>query len=95
MGYRSEVALAVSKELMPRFLTVFAKCPEAQAMVFKDHDKMDEDYDGEGTVKIETAALLLLLMFSFGVSVALGARKIFDNKKEIDNILEKSEVDLP
>ena len=49
MGYRSEVALAVSKELMPRFLTVFAKCPEAQAMVFKDHDKMDEDYDGRGT----------------------------------------------
>jgi len=49
MGYRSEVALAVSKELMPRFLTVFARCPEAQAMVFKDHDRMDENYDGEGT----------------------------------------------
>ena len=49
MGYRSEVALAISKELMPRFLTVFAKCPEAQAMVFKDHNKMVEDYDGEGT----------------------------------------------
>ena len=49
MGYRSSVALAISKELMPRFLTVFAKCPEAQAMVFKDHDRMDEDYDGEGT----------------------------------------------
>jgi hypothetical protein len=49
MGYRSEVALAISKELMPHFLTVFAKCPEARTMVFKDHDKMDENYDGEGT----------------------------------------------
>ena len=49
MGYRSSVALAISKELMPRFLTVFAKCPEAQAMVFKDHDQLDEDYDGDGT----------------------------------------------
>jgi len=49
MGYRSEVALAISKDLMPRFLTVFAKCPEAQALVFKDHETMDQDYDGEKT----------------------------------------------
>ena len=49
MGYRSDVALAISKDLMPRFLTVFAKCPEAQALVFKDHETMDQDYDGEKT----------------------------------------------
>ena len=49
MGYRSEVVIAISKDLMPHFLTVFAKEPNCRAMVFKDHDHMSEDYDGEGT----------------------------------------------
>jgi len=49
MGYRSEVVLAVSKDLMPHFLGVFAKSPDTRAMVFKSHDYMNEDYDGEGT----------------------------------------------
>ena len=49
MGYRSEVVIAVSKDLMPHFLGVFAKSPDTRAMVFKHHDYMSEDYDGEGT----------------------------------------------
>ena len=49
MGYRSEVVLAVSKDLMPHFLGVFAKSPDTRTMVFKDHDYMNENYDGEGT----------------------------------------------
>ena len=50
MGYRSEVALAISKKVMPHFLSVLAKEPEARTMVFKHHDKLDRDYDGEGTL---------------------------------------------
>jgi len=49
MGYRSQVVIAISKDLMPHFLTVFAKEPGCRPMVFKDHDYMNEDYDGKGT----------------------------------------------
>jgi len=49
MGYRSEVVLAVSKDLMPHFLGVFAKTPDTRAMVFKHHDYMNEDHDDKGT----------------------------------------------
>jgi len=49
MGYRSEVVIAISKDLMPHFLTVFAKEPGCRPMVFKDHDYMNEDYDGKET----------------------------------------------
>ena len=52
MGYRSEVVLAVGKELMPHFLNVFAKVPSTRPMVFKHHDHMNEDYDGEGTLLV-------------------------------------------
>jgi len=55
MGYRSEVVLAVSKELMPHFLGVFAKSPGCRTMVFKDHDYMDEDYDGKGNFIVSWA----------------------------------------
>ena len=49
MGYRSEVVLAVSKDLMPHFLGVFAESPDTRTMVFKDHDYMNENYDGKET----------------------------------------------
>ena len=52
MGYRSEVVLAVSKEAMPHFLTVLAKEPEARTLVFKHHDTLNENYDGEGTLLV-------------------------------------------
>ena len=48
MGYRSEVALAISKEVMPHFLSVLAKEPEVRNMIFKHHDHLDQDYNGEG-----------------------------------------------
>lgn len=49
MGYRSDVVLAISKKLMPHFLGVLAKEPEARALVFKDTDTLEKDYDGNGT----------------------------------------------
>ena len=52
MGYRSEVALAVSKQAMPHFLSVMAKEPEVRTMIFKDHDTLEENYDGEGTLLV-------------------------------------------
>ena len=48
MGYRSQVVLAVSKELMPHFLAVTAKNPEARELVFGDNDELDQDYQDEG-----------------------------------------------
>ena len=52
MGYRSEVALAISKDLMPHFLAVLAKEPQARPLIFKDHDHLDQDYKGEGTLLV-------------------------------------------
>ena len=52
MGYRSQVVLAISKDLMPHFLTVLAKEPGCRPMVFKDHDTLEENYDGEGTLLV-------------------------------------------
>ena len=57
MGYRSEVVIAISKDLMPHFLTVFAQEPSARPLVFKDHDHMSEDYDGEETILVSWAGI--------------------------------------
>ena len=48
MGYRSEVVLAISKEMIPHFMVTMAKEPEVRAFVFEDTDRFDQDYDGEG-----------------------------------------------
>ena len=48
MGYRSEVVLAVSKELMPHFLSVMAKHPESRELVFGHNDELEQDYQDEG-----------------------------------------------
>ena len=48
MGYRSEVVLAVNKEIMPEFLAHLATNDEAKTMVFADHDHLDQDYCDEG-----------------------------------------------
>ena len=48
MGYRSEVILAVSKEMLPHFMTVLAKNPSVRPMVLEDTTTLNEDYDGEG-----------------------------------------------
>jgi len=57
MGYRSEVVIAISKDLMPHFLTVFAKEPGCRTMVFKDHDYMNEDYDGKETFVVSWSSI--------------------------------------
>ena len=50
MGYRSVVALAVSKEMMPHFLGHLSQCEDAAyKFVFLETDKKIEDYDGDGT----------------------------------------------
>jgi len=48
MGYRSEVVLALSKEMLPHFMAVMAQEPKVRAMVFEDADTFDRDYDCEG-----------------------------------------------
>ena len=40
MGYRSEVVLVVSKEVMPQFMVTMAKSPEARALCWSEHDRM-------------------------------------------------------
>ena len=48
MGYRSEVVLAVSKELVPHFMATMARFPEVRPLVFEYTDNLNQDYDGEG-----------------------------------------------
>ena len=47
MGYRSQVVLAISKELIPFLLLATSKNKEAEALVFKDADKFDRNYEGD------------------------------------------------
>jgi hypothetical protein len=50
MGYRSVVALAVSKKMMPHFLGHLSQCDDAAyKFVFMEADQKIEDYDGGGT----------------------------------------------
>ena len=48
MGYRSDVVLAVNKEIMPEFLAYLATNDEAKRLVFSDHCELNQDYEGEG-----------------------------------------------
>ena len=48
MGYRSDVVLAVNKEIMPEFLAYLATNDEAKCLVFSDHCELNQDYEGEG-----------------------------------------------
>jgi len=52
MGYRSEVALAISEDIMPHFLNVLAKEPELRTLIYKHHDHLDQDYNDEGTLLV-------------------------------------------
>ena len=57
MGYRSEVALAVGKDVMAQFLTTLAKSPEARALCFKGADEVVKDYDEEGSILFKWSQL--------------------------------------
>jgi hypothetical protein len=50
MGYRSQVVLAVGKQVLPQFLVSMSKSPEARAMCFSHADRMIKDYDGDGAM---------------------------------------------
>ena len=44
MGYRSQVLLAIGKELTPFLLLATSRCKDAEELVFKDHDVFDKQY---------------------------------------------------
>ena len=44
MGYRSDVVLAIGKELTPFLLLATSRCKQAEELVFKHHDLFDRDY---------------------------------------------------
>ena len=50
MGYRSQVVLAIGKEIQPHFMVALGACPAATELVFNDADRFDRDYyqDGSG-----------------------------------------------
>ena len=57
MGYRSDVVLAVGKEAMPAFMTALSRCPTAASFVFKEHDDMVKDYQGDGNILVRWSGI--------------------------------------
>ena len=47
MGYRSQVVLAISKELIPFLMLKLSQNKEAEALVFRHADGFDQDYQGD------------------------------------------------
>ena len=52
MGYRSQVVLAISKQLRPAFMAALSPNKEATALVFNHHDTLDLDYGGDGSLLV-------------------------------------------
>jgi hypothetical protein len=50
MGYRSQVMLAIEKDLVPHFMAATSVNPKVQALCFQDHDVFQEDYRDEGAM---------------------------------------------
>ena len=50
MGYRSQVVLAIGKEIQPHFMAALSVCNAATVLVFNDANRFDRDYyqDGSG-----------------------------------------------
>ena len=48
MGYRSEVVLAVHKQVMGKFLQLVGQHQDMKTLCFSDADEVREDYNGEG-----------------------------------------------
>ena len=48
MGYRSEVVLAVHKQVMGKFLQLVGQHDEMKAMCFSHSDEVRENYNGDG-----------------------------------------------
>ena len=49
MGYRSQVVLAISKELIPFLLLATSKNKEAEELVFKHADTFDRNYENDNS----------------------------------------------
>jgi len=49
MGYRSQVVLAIAKEIQPHFMAALSVCTDATVLVFNDADRFDRDYYQDGT----------------------------------------------
>ena len=47
MGYRSQVVLAISKELIPFLMLATSKNKEAEALVFRDTDEFNRNYEDD------------------------------------------------
>tara|TARA_R100001594_G_C3909592_1_gene232925 strand:+ start:73 stop:435 length:363 start_codon:yes stop_codon:yes gene_type:complete len=52
MGYRSEVALAVSAEALPHLMAKLATCEKALKMVFNEGDNLDTNYRRAGALLV-------------------------------------------
>ena len=48
MGYRSEVVLAVHKQVMGKFLQLIGQNDEMKTLCFSHSDEVRENYNGEG-----------------------------------------------
>ena len=57
MGYRSEVVLAVNKEIMPEFLAYLATNDEAKSLVFSEHCALTQDYMGDGHLLVSWSGI--------------------------------------
>ena len=57
MGYRSEVVLAVNKEIMPEFLAYLATNDAAKSLVFSEHCELNQDYEGEGHLLVSWSGI--------------------------------------
>ena len=47
MGYRSQVVLAISKELIPFLMLATSKCKETEELVFKYADTFERNYEND------------------------------------------------
>ena len=57
MGYRSEVVLAVNKEIIPEFLAYLATNEEARILVYSHADHMDQDYEQGGHLLVSWSGI--------------------------------------
>jgi hypothetical protein len=53
MGYRSQVVLAVGKEVMPHFLAALSQEPSAKDLVFDQHDELIKDFGEPGGLLVK------------------------------------------
>jgi|7_EtaG_2_1085326.scaffolds.fasta_scaffold13414_2 hypothetical protein len=44
MGYRSEVILAIGPDIVPHFMTLMARCPQARELCWSQSSELIKDY---------------------------------------------------